>query len=114
MALPRLDNGESWWLALVDIQAGTDDHQIIPPDCSGAVGWMAAIGTDETAARSEIITSLQEIGLSARTVEDMQHVESLAAIEEMDPHLARNVADWPRDALTVWGSLHPYLADGEA
>ncbi len=44
----------------------------------------------------------------------MVEVISIEQVSEVDEHLASNIENWETDKATVWGTIHIYLADGEA
>ncbi len=62
-----------------------------------------------------IISSLAEIGLRARSVDDIRPIGEIEEFEAINDHLFSNVLARPKnDPKMVWGTIHIYLADGEA
>ena len=57
---------------------------------------------------------LSEIGLKLIEVEDIQELPSLELAYELDNHLAYNMERWEVGKKTVWGTIHTYMAEGEA
>jgi len=113
-ALPAVGEDEAWWVAMVTFEKGEDSLGLLAPPYQGAVGWLAGVAGDEDAAEDLFRAALGEIGLIVLEVGDLEEVGSMADIEDVDEHLALNVAKLEPGKRTVWGELFPYLADGEA
>lgn len=58
--------------------------------------------------------SLSAEGLRLVDVEQIAEVSIENFPEDLDDHLAINVREWEPERLTVWGTIHAYIADGEA
>lgn len=109
---------DKWFIALVDFVRATsqpDTQNILDADVVGAVGWMGVLSESEFEVENLIEQCLGEIGLRVISVEDVQQLEAFSDFEEFDEHLAQNIAGRPEgDPAVVWGTIHIYLAEGEA
>jgi hypothetical protein len=47
-------------------------------------------------------------------IEDIQELAAIEDARELDEHLAENMDQWEAGRMTVWGTLHTYIAEGEA
>lgn len=102
------------YVALLSFERGEDVLNIIPKDCHGASGWMAVRATDEWSARQRLCDELDQIGLRLIETADLTQVSSADEVERIDAHLAANMRMWESGRSSVWGTLHPYIGDGEA
>jgi hypothetical protein len=103
-----------WWVALVTFERGDGEQDILEPHQQGASGWMACVGRHEADVRQMLANSLMADGLKLVEIERETPVDTAEEVAEFDEHLAENFV--ARDPLrpTVWGTIHCYLADGEA
>ena len=103
-----------WWVALVTFERGDGKQDILDPNQQGASGWMACFARHETDVRDVLARSLRADGLRLLEIDRETPVTSAEDIAEFDEHLAGNFAERDPARPTVWGTLHCYLAEGEA
>ena len=75
---------------------------------------MGAQAEDEDQLASVFAAELSELGLRLAEIDNIIEVKSLDVVASYDEHLAANMAAWQDGKRTVWGTIHCYLADGEA
>ncbi len=102
------------FVALVTFENNGDLLQILPPQCHGACGWMAADASTENQARELIHSELAQIGLRLVEVDRLTEVTSVEDAADYDSHLAANMEEWQPGKATVWGTIHTYIGEGEA
>jgi hypothetical protein len=102
------------FVALVTFENDGDLLQILPPQCHGACGWMAAEASSEDQARETIHSELAQIGLRLVKVDRLTEIKSVEEAAEYDSHLATNMQEWQPGKATVWGTIHTYIGGGEA
>lgn len=112
--LPALGPEGKWWIGLVTFEKEGDAKSILTKHDHGAAGWMAAFAQNEDELADTIRATLSEIGLKFISVEQPRIVETEYDIEEVDDHLAENFRHLEQGKSVIWGTLHAYLADGEA
>lgn len=72
------------------------------------------------AARAEddvvevLVEALSEVGLQLVEVDDITETSLAEFPRDLDNHLADNVRNWEPNKHAVWGTIHTYIADGEA
>ena len=102
------------FVGLVSFEKGSDTTGVLLPDATGAAGWMGGNAQNETQFVELIRLELAEIGLRLIEVEDIRKIDEVADASEFDEHLAFNMECWERGKMTVWGTLYPYIGEGEA
>ena len=102
------------FIALVTFENDGDALKLLPEGYQGACGWMAVRAISEEQASDQLRRVLREIDLKVLEIDDLLQVYSLEEIACYDEHLAANVEEWESEQTAVWGTLHVYLADGEA
>ena len=102
------------FVGLVSFRKGRDLQQFLPTRAEGAVGWQAGKAENEDQFIKVLRANLEQIGLELDEVEKIREVESVEEIRRIDDHLGSNVETWEAGKSTVWGTIHIYLADGEA
>lgn len=100
--------------ALVSFERTDWITDYLPPEAQGACGFMAIAAIDEDDVFDALRSELTEIGLKLVDVDQIREVTVEDFPEDLDEHLAENVRDWETGKRTVWGTIHVYLADGEA
>ena len=105
---------DDWWIALITFENDGDVLGILSPEQQGAAGWMAGRAENEDQLAERIGSALSEVGLRLVSIEDERTVGTITEIEEIDEHLADNMRNRETNEHVVWGSLHPFLAEGEA
>jgi hypothetical protein len=108
------DGLENTFIALVTFENSGDVLEILPAECNGACGWMAVKAETDTQVLDALRKELSQIELKLVEVDRVTQVYSTDEIAEYDDHLAVNVAEWEPGKATVWGTIHTYLAEGEA
>jgi hypothetical protein len=105
---------ERWWLALVTFERKGPEQGILPDLAHGACGWMACLARSSTEIRDLLASDLAHHNLRLLELDKVRPLVDAADIEEIDDHLAANFREKESGKLTVWGTLHGYLAEGEA
>ena len=115
---PSEASGKRWYIALVDMMRmpeNGDTQEVFDPEDIGGVSWMGVRADDEEEAEQLITLSLNEIGLTIREIDDCQELIDVESFEDIDEHLVKNILERPLDDRpVVWGTLHTYIAEGEA
>jgi hypothetical protein len=106
--------GKRWWVALVTFERGVGKQSILDAHQQGASGWMALFAQNEGDVRQVAACSLLADGLRLIEIERETPVETVEDIAEFDEHLAENFRARDPSRPGVWGTIHCYLADGEA
>jgi hypothetical protein len=75
---------------------------------------MAITAPDEEGVVEAIRKSLSDVALRLVEVSEIAETTLPDFPDHLDEHLADNVRNWEPDKRTVWGTIHVYLADGEA
>ena len=102
------------YIALVTFERLNSSQCVLDEPYRGAVGWLGVRAICEEECLEQIELSLSAAGLRVLEVEDVTEVKSLLDIEVHDSHLALNVRSSDAGDEVIWGTLHRYLADGEA
>ena len=103
-----------WWAALVTFERGEASQDILPEEAQGACGWMGAVAPDEDPACTQLVMGLELLGVRVLQISDLQDVFEIDEFKNLDDHLADNFQVVELGKMTVWGSIHCYLGDGEA
>ena len=113
---PNVD--ERWHIALADFVRASknpDFKHVLVDHAYGAFGWFGVLVRAEDQVSKMISDCLAEIGLRVISVEDIQAVIDMDDIGDVDRHLHENILKRPvGDPKVVWGTIHIYLAEGEA
>jgi len=75
---------------------------------------MAIAAADEDAVVDTIRAALNEVELRLVEIDDIAEASLENFPDYLDEHLGENVKSWEPNKRTVWGTIHVYLADGEA
>lgn len=75
---------------------------------------MAVLAEDHDSAVQNLRASLHEKKLIVSEVEDIEPFDVQNPPHDLDEHLAQNILRWEDGRSTVWGTLHVFLAEGEA
>lgn len=102
------------YTALVTFERTTSDTPILPPEAQGACGYMAVAAPEEDGVVDAIQIALSEAELRLVAVNEITERTLENFPDDLDDHLAGNVRSWEANKHTVWGTIHVYLADGEA
>ncbi len=102
------------FVGLVSFEKGADTQSILSSEDIGAVSWMGGRAQRETQFVELVRLELAEIGLHLIEVEKTEVIDQIRDAYEFDEHLAINMQCWKAGKMTVWGTLYPYLAEGEA
>jgi hypothetical protein len=105
--------GARWWVALVNFERGDGEQSVLEARFQGAWGWMACLASSEDEVRTRLAQSLAADGLRLVKVDQEAPVE-FQELSEIDDHLASNVAALEPGKFAAWGTIHCYLAEGEA
>ena len=108
------DGLENTFIALVTFENNGDVLEILPAECHGACGWMAVKAATDTQALDALRKDLAQVELRLVEVDRVTQVYSMDEIADYDDHLAMNVSKWEPGKATVWGTIHSYLAEGDA
>lgn len=102
------------YTALVTFERIGPESDYLPPEAQGAVGYMAISAFDEDDLRDALLADLKCVGLRLLEIDEVQEINTNYLPDGIDAHLADNIRNWEADRRTVWGTIHVYLADGEA
>lgn len=102
------------YAALVTFERTASETPFLPAEAQGACGYMAIAAPDEDAVAGVVHASLAADKLRLIEVNDIAETSLENFPDELDEHLAENVKNWEPNKRTVWGTIHVYLADGEA
>ena len=102
------------YAALITFERTEADNDILPEEAQGACCFMATRASDEDDLRNTLAVELREIGLRLVSIDEAQEIDIHDLPGGMDPHLIESIGDWDDETRTVWGTIHTYLADGEA
>ena len=108
------DDDTLWWVALVTFERDKTETEFLPSECQAAVGWMCCFWPDKETVGDQFEIALRAVGLRLIELQDLQPVDSVDEIENIDSHLAANIAALEPGKCVVWGTIHTYLASGEA
>ncbi|HEY4116068.1 MAG TPA: hypothetical protein VGM17_18570 [Rhizomicrobium sp.] len=75
---------------------------------------MAYCDPDGQGARECIETALKADDLRLVEIDEIREVSSIEDVKGVDEHLAQNVGALEPGKTVVWGTIHAYIADGEA
>jgi hypothetical protein len=100
--------------ALVTFERTAPEVDLLPPEAQGAVGYMAVSATSEDDLRDALVTDLAFVGLRLLEIDEIREIDVQSLPDGLDAHLADNIRQWEPGRRTVWGTIHVYLADGEA
>lgn len=103
-----------WWAALVTFERGEASQGILPQEAQGACGWMGAVAPDEDTACERLVRDLAFLGVRVLEISELQEIFEIDEFKNFDEHLADNFHVIEPGKLTVWGSIHCYMGDGEA
>lgn len=112
--MPADPNALKLFVGLVSFRRNGDLLNILPERAEGASGWQAGRAKNEDQFVLFVQTSLSEIGLEVIEVNDIQELASPEEASELDEHLGDNIRNWEPGKMTVWGTIHIYIGDGEA
>jgi len=87
---------------------------ILPDEVQGAGGYMAVKCASEKNIWDKFSEELRQVDLRLLDVENIEEFVSISQVAEIDEHLSKNIENWQAGKATVWGTIHMYLADGEA
>ena len=90
------------------------ETDFIPPNCWGAVGWIAVDAEDESELRKIMKAEFDFMNLKLLDIEEIRIINSPKEIEKRDEHLAENICNWEPGKRWVWGTLRGYYGEGEA
>lgn len=102
------------YTALVTFERTDAETDYLPPEAQGACGYMAIAANDEDDIFDALRSELSGAGLNLIEVQEITEVTTDAFPADLDNHLAENVRNWESGERTVWGTIHVYIADGEA
>ncbi|MBS0297200.1 MAG: hypothetical protein JSR45_12885 [Proteobacteria bacterium] len=102
------------WVALVTFERTDHPQTTLPDEYLGACGWMGCIADDAEDVPDVISRGLAADGLRLVQIQQIEEVGATEEVGEYDTHLAENMAAIEPGKRTVWGTLHVYVADGEA
>lgn len=88
--------------------------EFLPDECQGACGWMGCLVRREDEIRNAIEAALSEVNLRLIEIGEQRTLTTLDELSEWDDHLAASIIAVERGKHVVWGTIHTYLADGEA
>ncbi len=108
-----LDAAEIWWVALITFERTGVAQDILPEDAQGACGGLACLAVDSDGVRDQIALDLRHHGLRLLEVDDERALLD-GELDDLDERLAENFRTRELEKKTVWGTLHVYVADGEA
>ena len=100
--------------ALVTFERTKENNSELPPEAQGACGYMAIEAIDEDDVFDTLRDAMRAVNLDLVDVNEITETSLEAFPEDLDEHLAENVRKWEPGNRTVWGTIHVYLADGEA
>ena len=100
--------------ALVTFERTDGTTEVLQSDEQGACGYMAIAAADEDCVINALRAELSELHLRLVEVEQIEEIDCDNLPDNIDEHLAANIRDWEHGRQTVWGTIHVYLADGEA
>ena len=106
--------GKQWWLALVTFERREHHSEFLPDDFPGACGWMGCLVGDEGEIRNTVEAALAEVNLRLIEIGEQRPLVTLDELSECDNHLAENIEALEPGKHVVWGTIHTYLAEGEA
>ena len=109
-----IHQGCRYYTALVTFERTEQETEYLPEDVQGAVGYFAIASKDEESAIETLRDGLEHEGLRLIEVDEISEFEHLNLPELDDEHLIQNIKNWEPDKYWTWGTLHVYLADGEA
>ena len=75
---------------------------------------MACLALDGDFVRDEIEAALNAAGLRLVEIANQERLRSPEYLDKLDAQLARNVSEMEPGKVVVWGTIHTYLAEGEA
>ena len=102
------------FIGLVTFERDGDTTEILPPEAHGACGWLAVRAAREDQVMALLREALGAIGLRLLELDRLTALASSEELADYDLHLAANLEDWAPGSKILWGTLHVYLADGEA
>lgn len=103
-----------FFVALVSYENTGEDSLYIPPNCWGAVGWVAIKAEDEDHVREILQVGFDYLKLRLLSIEEIEIFTNPEDIENKDSHLAENIRKWEPNKLWVIGSVGGYYGEGES
>ncbi|MBW8294949.1 hypothetical protein [Sphingopyxis sp.] len=101
------------WTALVTFERGEASQDILPEEARGACGWMGAVAPDEDTTCTQLVMDLELLEVRDLEISDLQEVFEIDEFKNLDDHLAENFQVVELGKMTVWGSIHCYIGDGQ-
>lgn len=105
---------ERIYIGLATFAKGSDVLNALSSEHEGAAGWMAGRARSEDHFADLLRSGLVAVGFLRIEIEDIRELENIADARQFDEHLAYNMERWEPGKLWVWGTLYPFLAEGEA
>lgn len=102
------------YTALVTYERTSPQTAFLPAEAQGACGYMAIAAPDDDAVIETLQGALSAEALRLVEVSDITETSLQDFPDDLDEHLAENVKNWAANRRTVWGTIHVYIADGEA
>lgn len=102
------------YTALVTFERTSPETPFLPAEAEGACGYMAIAAPNDGAVVETLRAALSADALRLIDVSDITETSLHDFPDELDEHLAENVRNWDANRRTVWGTIHVYLAEGEA
>lgn len=107
-------NEDRIWTALVTFERTSTAQDVLPDWAQGAAGYLAALAPDEEAALSLLRADFESAHLRVLEISELREIYHADELDELDEHLADNFRRIEEQKSTVWGTIHCYMADGEA
>ena len=102
------------YVGFVSFSKGTDILNVLSAEAEGVVGWMGGKAQNLEQFVELLRVELEQIGLSLIEVDKIEILSETDEVAEFDEHLAANMSYWESGKMTVWGTIHQYLGEGEA
>ena len=102
------------FVGLVSFLRQEDYQDILSPEVEGAVAWHAGKADSKDQFVAFVTSEIEELGFKVIEIEDIQELAEIEDARELDEQLAENMDQWEAGRMTVWGTLHTYIAEGEA
>jgi len=110
----KVNYPSQFFVCLVSYENTGKETDLIPPDCWGAVGWLAVDAESEYQLREVIKVEFDYLELKLIEINEIEKVSSIEQVNAKDSWLAKNVEDWEYGKRWVVGTLHGYYGEGEA
>lgn len=98
------------YLVLATFEKVKASSEFLSPDAIGAVGYMAVRAINAESVEPQLRSELAEIDLTLIEVDQIRPLPSIDELNEIDEHLADNVAEWTPGRSSCWGTIHQYLS----